>query len=68
MYDNEPKIQREITKRYFGVSDHFSVYINGLMMVNKIIGFMLVLQEFKWIVSLPKMVKIFLGMQFGTVR
>jgi hypothetical protein len=31
MYDNEPKkIQKEITKRdVFGVSDHFSVYING---------------------------------------
>ena len=31
MYDNEPKkIQREITKRdVFGVSDHFSVNING---------------------------------------
>lgn len=31
LYDNEPeKIQREITKRdVFGVSDHFSVYING---------------------------------------
>ena len=31
MYDNEPKkIQREITQRdVFGVSDHFSVYING---------------------------------------
>lgn len=31
MYDNEPtKIQREITNRdVFGVSDHFSVFING---------------------------------------
>jgi hypothetical protein len=31
LYDNEPsKIQREITNRdVFGVSDHFSVYING---------------------------------------
>lgn len=31
MYDNEPsKIQKEITNRdVFGVSDHFSVYING---------------------------------------
>lgn len=31
LYDNEPhKIQREITNRdIFGVSDHFSVYING---------------------------------------
>lgn len=31
LYDNEPdKIQREVTNRdVFGVSDHFSVYING---------------------------------------
>ncbi|TDD78686.1 DUF5916 domain-containing protein [Flavobacterium caseinilyticum] len=31
LYDNEPeKIQRELTNRdVFGVSDHFSVYING---------------------------------------
>ena len=31
LYDNEPlKIQKEITNRdVFGVSDHFSVYING---------------------------------------
>ncbi len=31
LYDNEPeKIQKEITKRdVFGVSDHFSVFING---------------------------------------
>jgi hypothetical protein len=30
MYDNEPKkIQREITRRDFGVSSFFLVYING---------------------------------------
>jgi hypothetical protein len=68
MYDNEPKkIQREITRRDILGSDHFSVNINGFNDGQQDYRFYVSAAEFKWIVA-TRTVKIFLGMQFGTVK
>jgi hypothetical protein len=69
LYDNEPnKIQKEITNRdVFGVSDHFSVSINGFNDGQ---------QDFRFFVSaaniqmdcLQKGTKIFPGMRYGKAK
>lgn len=70
LYDNEPdKIQKEITKRdVFLVSNHFSVSINGLNDSQNDFRFLVSVAGVQMDCLATGIMKILLGIPFGTVK